>query len=274
MTEAEPWVPVFAMSDAADNGELIAECVKLKYLAPEWPTLDPTFGNGRFWSEFRPDDLTASDLNPTKSPLGRGVDFRPAMSGFAPKSFRAVVIDPPYKLNGTSGGGGAATSDEDYGVEKWASADDRHELMRLMMTEGRRLLIPARTPVPGTRRTELIGGYLLFKCQDQVNSGRVHWQTRMFADHGEKLGMTLVDMLHLRSYRAQPEKCETCHHTRKAHPQDGRCTKVAKGAPCTCEEFVLDTSQDHARRNYSTLLVFRLVREQEPTPAVENTLFA
>lgn len=593
MTEAEPWVPVFAISDAKNNGELIAECVKLKYLAPEWPTLDPTYGEGRFWSEFRPDDLTASDLNPAKSPIGRSVDFRPAMSGYAPKSFRAIVIDPPYKLcldaetqvltrrgwlsydavlvgdeaysrdpetgvgcwrtitavnvyprsatevmvcagknldfvatpdhrwpvldrsgrpawrttetlqandrivsaapwadtptvakyddafvelvawfwtegdmqpgttygkitqshvvnpaycariadafsrlygapvetfertgrrcrdaawrtkveghntrfifsavigrmlaevapakvptrefieslttaqrelfintstdadgqsatrlaqkdparseafayacilsgravsiftrndgngttvtmkqavarphrpgvtrevrdtlvwcptvagtatwlarrngtlyftgnSGTSTGEGPSASDESYGVENWASADDRHELMRLMLTEGRRLVIPARTPVPGTRRHELVGGYILFKCQDQVNSGRVHWQTRMMADHGEKLGMNLVDMLHFISYRGQPEKCVSCKHTRKSHPDDGPCTKIVKGVACDCAEFVLDTSQQHARRNYSSLLVFRLEREPEPVAVGPTTLF-
>jgi hypothetical protein len=69
-------------------------------------------------------------------------------------------------------------------------------------------------------------GFLLVKCQDQVCSAQVRWQTHDFAAHAESLGCRLVDALYLTSYRAQPE---------------GR-------------------SQQHARRNYSTLLVLRRER--------------
>lgn len=63
---------------------------------------------------------------------------------------------------------------------------------------------------------------LLVKCQDQVVSGRVVWQTKQVA---EALGdtMRLVDELHLPSYRPQP---------------DG-------------------VKQVHARRNYSTLQIYK-----------------
>lgn len=67
------------------------------------------------------------------------------------------------------------------------------------------------------------GGMLLVKCQDQVCSGKVRWQTIEFAGHAVELGSRLVDQLHLPSYRPQPA---------------GR-------------------RQIHARRNYSTLLVLR-----------------
>lgn len=65
-------------------------------------------------------------------------------------------------------------------------------------------------------------GHVLLKCMDQVNGGKVRWQTIEFTNHAATVGLELVDMLHLQSYRAQP---------------DG-------------------TAQQHARRNYSTLLVF------------------
>lgn len=68
------------------------------------------------------------------------------------------------------------------------------------------------------------GGHLLLKCQDQVNGGKVRWQTIEFAGHAEQAGpAVLVDMLHMLGGRPQPE---------------GR-------------------SQQHARRNMSTLLVLR-----------------
>lgn len=69
------------------------------------------------------------------------------------------------------------------------------------------------------------GGILLVKMQDQVCSGHVRWQTKEFWLHASTIGLDLIDELLLPSYRAQPE---------------GR-------------------SQRHARRNYSTLQVYRKV---------------
>lgn len=208
--------PVMAFGDWKDNAELIAAAAQLGYLHRDWATLDPTYGLGRFWTIFRPAALTACDLNPDRSPLGRPVDFR--MLPFADRSFRAVVLDGPYKLNGTSTGAGASASDEDYGVDEWASVDDRHKLICEGITECLNVLLA------GARSDRATGGYLLVKCMDQVNGGKVRWQTRLFADHAETYpGVRLVDMLHLPGYRAQPS---------------GR-------------------SQQHARRNYSTLLVLR-----------------
>lgn len=66
------------------------------------------------------------------------------------------------------------------------------------------------------------GGHLLVKAQDMVCSGHVVWQMHRVATLGESLGCRLKDQLHLVGYRPQP---------------DGR-------------------RQVHARRNYSTLLVF------------------
>ena len=67
-------------------------------------------------------------------------------------------------------------------------------------------------------------GYLLVKCQAQVVSGHVRWQDFIFTQYArEYCDMGLVDRFDMLSYRAQP---------------DG-------------------TSQVHARRNTSTLLVFK-----------------
>lgn len=66
-------------------------------------------------------------------------------------------------------------------------------------------------------------GFLLAKCQDMVNGGHVRWQTDDFTQHAHSLGLRKVDALLFRSYRPQPS---------------GR-------------------RQLTARRNYSTLLVFK-----------------
>lgn len=198
---------MFALGAWENNAELIADCARLGYLHDLWLTLDPTYGLGRFWAAWRPRFLTACDLDPAKSPLGQSVDFT-AMP-FDDASFDAVVFDPPYKLNGT---GGSHASDAGYGVANSVRWQDRHALIIDGITECVRVLAP--------------GGMLLVKCQDQVCSGQVRWQTRIFADHAESLGCRLVDQLHLQSYRPQPP---------------GR-------------------SQKHSRRNYSTLLVLKLER--------------
>ncbi len=211
-TEAFPATDgaVLAVGSWRNNAELIRDAVvPLGYLAADMRVLDPTWGLGRFWSLWRPDHLTASDLDPAKSPLGRSVDFT-AMP-WPDQSFDAVVFDPPYKLNGT---GGSHPSDAGYGVANSVRWQDRHRLICDGITESVRVLRP--------------GGMLLIKCQDQVCSGKVRWQTDEFTHHAEADGCRKVDRFDLPSYRPQPT---------------GR-------------------RQVHARRNHSTLLVFRL---EEPT---------
>jgi len=124
-------------------------------------------------------------------------------------SVDVVVFDPPYKLNGTSTGLGPSAADARYGVSgAYASVAERHALILDGVAEATRV----------ARRRVLV------KVQDQVCSGRVWWQTRLVADHGESLGCRLVDQLHVPGHRPQP---------------GGR-------------------RQVHARRNYSTLLVLEV----------------
>lgn len=187
------------MSTARTNAELIEQCAELGYLRAEWLTLDPTWGSGKFWTKWRPDWIVGSDLDPALSPIGVSRDFRDLPYRTDGQSgIEAVVLDPPYKLNGTSTGKGPATSDESYGVHgPNVSWQDRHELIRDGISECVRVLKPK--------------GMLLVKVQDQVCSGAKRWQTREFADHAESLGCRLVDMLHLPGGRKQPEGRRQVH---------------------------------------------------------------
>ena len=211
---------VLAVGGWRNNAELIRDgVVPLGYLGDGMHVCDPTYGLGRFWSLWRPAKLCASDIDPAKSPIGYSVDF--TALPWLPDRFDAVVLDPPYKLNGA---GGSHASDAAYGVAtQGVPWRDRHRLIRDGMTECVRVLRP--------------GGYLLLKCQDQVCSGRVRWQTDEFTRHAESLGCRKVDRFDLPSYRAQPA---------------GR-------------------RQVHARRNHSTLLVFVLEGEA-PRPVVDVEL--
>lgn len=202
--QVEDDAPVMAIIEG-DNTDVIEACHRLGYINDHDYVLDPTYGKGRWWTKWRPavERFNTSDIDPERS-LPGPIDFRDMP--YDDSSFDVVAFDPPYKLNGT---GGSHASDEAYGVAgaytHWTA---KHRLITDGMTECARVLRP--------------GGRLLLKCQDQVSSGQVRWQTFEFAGHAATLNLTLIDMLHLVSYRAQP---------------DGR-------------------RQLHARRNYSTMMIF------------------
>ncbi len=193
--------PVMAFGAWPSNAEMIEDCARLGYLRPEWRTLDPTYGYGTFWKLWRPTELVACDLDLARSPAGFPVDFTDLP--FRDEAFDAVVFDPPYKLNGTPD----PAADLRYGIQVPTRWQDRMALIRRGLEECSRVLG---------------GGYLLVKCQDQVCSGRVRWQTDEFTVHARLCGLGKVDRFDFPSYRPQP---------------NGR-------------------RQVHARRNTSSLLIF------------------
>lgn len=188
--------PVLAFTPWETNAHMIVDVVALGYLRDTDLILDPTYGRGGWWKLWEPAGLVFHDLKLD------GVDFRDLP--YATGVFDAVAFDPPYKLNGTP----TAEVDERYGVDVVKTWQERHVLIAEGMVECARVLKK--------------GGYLLLKCQDQVSSGHVRWQTDIFTRVGIGHGLTKVDRLDMLGGRAQP---------------DGR-------------------RQVHARRNASQLLVF------------------
>ena len=193
---------IYAIGEYRNNADLIDACASLGYINSR--VLDCTYGYGRFWTKHTPSEIVGTDANAEKSPYGIAVDFR--HMPFADSEFATVVFDPPYKLNGTAG---SHSSDERYGVDETMRWEEKHEMIYAGITECVRVLEPK--------------GHLLVKCQDQVVSGQVRWQTHLFAAHAEMIGCRLVDKLHLVGSRAQPP----------------------------------NRRQVHSRRNYSTLLVLK-----------------
>jgi tRNA G10 N-methylase Trm11 len=135
--------------------------------------------------------------------MGVSVDFR--VMPFDSDMFDVVAFDPPYKLNGTA----TIAVDGRYGVHEKATRTQRHRLMCSGLIE--------------CGRVAAKGGLVLAKCQDQVEGGKMRWQTEMLSDVGKWAGLTKIDRFHMPSYRSQP---------------DG-------------------VTQQHARNNFSTLIVFR-----------------
>lgn len=185
--------PVMSIADWPTNGHLIASCAQLGYLRPEWRTLDPTYGFGTFWTIWEPNELVAHDLVPAKSPNGESVDFR--CLPYPGRSFDCVVFDPPYKLNGTPSDTDGV--DERYGVGgepvRW---QDRMGLIAQGVIECARVLDK---------------GYLLVKCQDQVSSGKVRWQTTLVKDAAAMVGLGWVDRFDYLGGRPQDEERDQKH---------------------------------------------------------------
>ena len=177
---------VLAIDYWPTNGHLIADLARIGYLRREWRTLDPTYGYGTFWGVWQPDELVACDLLPEKSPIGYSVDF--TALPFENRSFDAVVYDPPYKLNGTPSDTGGV--DERFGVdgERYTRWQDRMTLIRAGARECARV-------------TKTM---LLVKCQDQVVSSKVRWQTKAVADEVEPLGFGLRARFDFLGGREQP----------------------------------------------------------------------
>lgn len=177
--------PVLAINKWASNGHLILDCARLGYLQTDWITLDPTYGYGTFWSEWRPEHLIATDLNSTKSPRGISIDF--TALPWSSQVFDAAVFDPPYKLNGTASDTGGV--DERFGVDDNLGWRDRMDL----------ILRGAREVARVTDKM------LLVKCQDQVVSSKKRWQTRAIEDAVGHMGFGLRDRFDFLSYRPQPD---------------------------------------------------------------------
>jgi hypothetical protein len=165
------------------NAELIAACHKLGYVGGK--VLDPTYGKGNFWTIYRPDDLTTNDLY-LPNPSDLHLDFRHLVG--LPTDYDTVTYDPPYKLNGTGGDG---PGDEAFGVA--TPYTHWRDIFTLCIDGGIECLMHTRK-----------GGFLLFKCMDQVSSGRKRWQTHDFKSAIEAAGARLVDCAYVAGYIEQP----------------------------------------------------------------------
>lgn len=161
------------------NGRCIADAARLGFL-PE-PVVDPTYGRGGgMWTEYRPEQLLAFDLDPacgvTVAELG-ALPLGDEVAG-------SLVLDPPYKLTGTPTTVGAdGGMNRRFGVDRYRSPADVHELYRLGMTEAARVV----------RR----GGYVLVKCMDQTAGGQLHLQSKWCADIAAGLPLFLIGRLNV-----------------------------------------------------------------------------
>jgi hypothetical protein len=188
---------ILTISDRRDNAELIADAAKLGYIRGN--VLDLSYGEGTFWKDHQPDSLTTNDIDPLKGDHHQ--DFRATL--WPSRFFDTVIFDPPYKLGGTPA---SPDMDARYGTSQ---AMTRNEVLCLLVggvAEGARLS----------------DDLLIVKAMDQVNGGRVRWQTDVATEVARACEFRKIDVLILPGGRKQPA----------------------------------GTKQQHARHEYSTLLIF------------------
>lgn len=134
------------------NAHMIADVARLGYL--DGLVFDATYGKfGGFWRRWRPDALVTNDL---VHPAAHAWDYRSVP--LPDCSFDSVVFDPDYKLSGTPASG---ETDVRYGTNRRKRRDDILDDLAAGAIECYRL----------TRR------WLLVKCMDQVEAGKMRWQT-------------------------------------------------------------------------------------------------
>lgn len=229
----------------SDNGELILAAHQLGHV--RGLVLDATYGKGTWWSCAEAltavTGVVAMDLHPhkaTRAHLSHGLpavcaDFR--RPPFRPGTIPTVFYDPRYKLNGTP------TPDVDGPDERYGA--DARKPWREVFTElldglgmervpcrpcaGRRGVACSMChglgslPVGGLAHLLAPDGRLLMKCQDQVSSQAMRWQTFEAYKRAEIAGLELVDLL---EFKVTPR------------PQPGNRRVM------------------HAASNYSTLMIF------------------
>jgi hypothetical protein len=201
---------IFAAHAWKNNAELITACHALGYLKDDDKVLDPTCGRGRWWTQWKPADLTTHDV------LIDDTDFRDLSDLYDDHAFDAIAYDPPYvPRGGQTASARMQDFNERYGRVINTTPASIQQLIDDGLTEMVRLVKPK--------------GIILVKCQSYIWAGKYWPGAHYTLAHGLDLGCTLVDQFqHVTSPRPQPPR------TRK----DGKLAV-----------------QQHARNNYSTLLV-------------------
>lgn len=222
MTEtAEATKSVLAATAWATNGHLIADCHRLGYLRTSDHILDPTYGKGTWWKQWRPQNLT------THLRAKDGSDFRSLP--YPDHSFDAIAYDPPYVCPGGRKTSTIQPMHERYGMNEGGCADpdfrtpaELQAIMNAGLTEMARLVKPART------KNE--GGIILAKSQNYIWSGQMWEGAELIREHARSLGLVVVDRLEM---------------------------LVSPGPQPTVNPDGSPRRQVHARRNLSTLFVLR-----------------
>lgn len=200
------------------NAEQMPDILTL-HLPPPAKILDMTYGNGVFWRNVphvfaREDEkigrsvkgykIWANDIDPTKGVFHH--DFADLPSDWS-KRFAAVVLDPPYLHVG-----GIKTlkasidrgyNNKDRALRSGAGFRAVHRLYTRGFLEANRVLAPK--------------GKLIFKCMDQIESGKQCWDHIVLKSMAEELGFYIEDMFVYVSASTPTMRHRVQKHARRNH---------------------------------------------------------
>lgn len=209
--------PVLAATAWRNNSDVIVAAAQLGHLRKEWLTLDAAVGKKAVFWKKWRPDHLVTNDFDIEVEADFHHDFRD-MPSFDDATFDAAVFDPTYVCVGGRSTTGMPEMHDRYGMTE---APKSPEALLEMNKDGLTEIV--RVTKPGTTKTN--GALILIKYQDQISSGKFFAGTHYMAQHALDLGCTWVDRLE----RTQPNSRPQPRHRR----------------------------QLHARRNLSSLLVFR-----------------
>lgn len=185
---------VTSVVKAQQNGALIAEAARL-WIRPDDTVLDVTYGQGKFWTEYRPESLLTHDLYTVD-----GVDFRDLPE--PDSSVDVVVYDPPYVSPG-----GRATSTIQEMFERYGMKDapkNPEELNKLI--------------VAGLKEVcRVVRRCLFVKTMDYVWGGKLRLGHHLVVSEVLAAGLDQVDeFIHYSGTGPQPGGRRQVH-SRRAH---------------------------------------------------------
>lgn len=171
--------PVLAAATWQTNAHLIEDMARLGYLRDTDHVLDPTYGRGVWWQRWRPERLTAHDLDPTKAPNGP-MDF--TALNYPDGTFDAVTFDPPYMAPGGRKTTSTGDFNDRFGLHTTPARPDSNQVL---INDG----------IAEANRVVRRGGIVLVKCMDYINGGQLWMGTHHTLTHALELGMAVVDRL-------------------------------------------------------------------------------
>lgn len=174
---------ILAADSFSSNANLIRRVHELGYIRDSDLVLDPTYGRGNWWKEYRPKKLvTRTHIN--------GFDFR--HMNFSNDMFDVVAFDPPYVSKGGRDTSGIQEMDGAYGMDDAPSTPEGvQKLINAGLYEMRRVCKP--------------NGKILVKCKNYISSGKFFpgvFNTQKWA---EQIRLDVVDLfIHYGSPGPQP----------------------------------------------------------------------
>ena len=184
-------------SRVGKNADLFPEVLAL-YAKPGDAIADVTYGNGNFWKGV---DTSQYDLHATD--LATGVDFRSLP--YPDASLDMVVLDPPYIYNPKDTV--KASISDPYRVNTTALGLTTVNAVLSLYLEG----------MTEAKRVLKRGGFLVVKCQDQIESGKQRWVHIDLYQYALTLGLYPRDLFVLQQHGQPTIRWPHQHHARKNH---------------------------------------------------------